>query len=164
MRLGHNANEIKKNLHELKKHGNCRTYAQKNYKKNNYKANNYNTKFSAFHFTLNNENIYPRSSNSIKRYNNMKLNNNINDEKYLNLIGEYNILIEEYKINKNNLQNLQQELESRKGLLNKFREINNKYIDLQNRNKDLVIIIQKKKNNNSMLTMHIEDLNRKKKI
>ena len=157
MILGQNNNEIKKNINELKKYGNYKSSAQKS--NNNFPQSNYNTNYNNFNFNPN-ENNSPNYNNFT---NNLNFNTNTNNDKYLSLINDYNQLLEEFKSNRNKLENLQLELENKKGLSNKYRVLNNNYQELQNRNKDLVITIQKMKNDNTVLTHHIEDLNKKKK-
>ena len=154
MKLGQNNNEMKKNLYELKKYGNYKMGSKRtpNYKQNNYNMNNYN--FNNMNINSN-ENNYP--------YSNYNQNINNNNEKYFSIINDYNQLMESYKAAKIKNDSLQQELENRKGLANKYRILSNNYLDLQNRNKELIITIQKMKNDNSVLTRHIDNLNKQKK-
>jgi hypothetical protein len=106
-------------------------------------------------------------------YNDNKLNNNNhkiiinnndnNDGQYLNVINNYNLLLESYNKNKKKLENLQRELENKKIELNKYQGLNNNYSDVQKRNKELAITVQKMKNDNIILTQHIEELSKQKK-
>ena len=109
-------------------------------------------------------------------YNDNKINNNIhkiminntdnninNDEQYANIVHNYNLLLENYNNNKKKLQILQKELENKKMDLNKYQTLNNNYMDLQKRNKELAITVQKMKNDNIILTQHIEELSKQKK-
>ena len=157
MKLGQNIqnnNDMKKNLFELKKYDNYKMgylKKNKNYNQDNYSQNNYNTN----NYNLNNDNNYQYSA----------MNNNYNNnDKYLTIMNEYNQLLEDYKSNKLKLEKLQQDLESRKNINSKYKALNNNYIELQNRNKELVITIQKMKNDNTVLTHHIEELNKQKKL
>ena len=153
-RLGGNNNiEIKRN-YNIKKYGNNSNMgfakSNTNFNTSSFNSNNYNP---------NNININPNEN--INAYANFS-NNYING-KYYDLLNDYNQLLEEYKNNKNKLVNLQGILENQKGLSNKYRILNNNYIDLQNRNKELIITIQKMKNDNSVLQRHIGELNKKTK-
>jgi hypothetical protein len=106
-------------------------------------------------------------------YNDNKLNNNNhkiiinnndnNDGQYLNVINNYNLLLESYNKNKKKLEILQRELENKKIELNKYQGLNNNYSDVQKRNKELAITVQKMKNDNIILTQHIEELSKQKK-
>ena len=154
MRLGgNNNNEIKRNA-EIKKYGNTSNMgflkSNTNFNTNSFNSNNYNP---------NNINVNPNEN--INAYANFS-NNYING-KYYSLMNDYNQLLEDYKNTKIKLDNYQGILENQKGLSNKYRILNNNYVDLQNRNKELIITIQKMKNDNSVLQRHIGELNKQKK-
>ena len=78
------------------------------------------------------------------------LNNNINlnNEKYSNIMNDYNQLLKEYRNIKFKYESLQHEYQNNKSIANKYRILNNNYNDLQNRTKELIIIVQKLKNDN----------------
>ena len=169
MRLGQNNNEIKKNINELKRIGNYKMgYPRKN---NNYNRMNYNPNIN-YNYNNNyinnqNENINPYTYSNMNNNlnNNLNINNNMNNnnERILTM-NDYNQLLDDYRTNKIKLENLQLEMENKKDIFNKYRMLNSNYSDLQNRNKELVLTVQKMKNDNTVLTRHIEDLNKQKKI
>ena len=128
--------------------------------------------------SVDNKNLQKFKKNNIYElnfdYNDDKYNNNIrkinvnnddnnNEDQYLNTVNNYNQLLENYNKYKKKVENLQKELEARKINLNKLQILNNNYLDLQKRNKELTITIQKMKTDNIILTQHIEELNKQKK-
>ena len=148
MRSAQNNPNMKKNLYELKSKDNNKILYYP--RTPNYNYNNYNNYI--------NENSVPNYN--YNTVNNMKM---INNDKYSNLIFKYNQLLSEYQNTKIKLENMKNEYQNNKGLYNKYRILNNNYNDLQNRNKELVISFQKMKNENVILSQHVEDLNRQKK-
>ena len=104
---------------------------------------------------------YPMSTN-----NNNYINSNFNfsNENYLNIVNDYNKLLKQYNNIKFKFESLQNELINSKGLSNKYHILNNNYIDLQKRNKELIILVQKLKNDNTILSQHIEELTKQKRI
>ena len=60
------------------------------------------------------------------------------------------------------MENLEYELQNNKGFANKYRILNNNYNDLKNRNKELIIMVQKLKNDNTILSQHIDELTKQK--
>ena len=147
---------------------------------NTYKTNtNFNpSNLNAKNFNITNYNYQPNSSKKNKNENiyNKTYNNNINtnlnninsnldnnNDKFLTIMNDYNQLLEDFKSNKMKLDSLQHELEIKKNISNKYKALNNNYIELQNRNKELIITIQKMKSDNTVLTKHIEDLNKLKR-
>ena len=72
---------------------------------------------------------------------NYDLNNNINlnNEKYSNIMNDYNQLLKEYRNIKFKYESLQHEYQNNKSIANKYRILNNNYNDLQNRTKELII-------------------------
>ena len=109
--------------------------------------NNNNARFkNNINSMNNNRNVYPNSSNSynIENYNmNNNLNTNFNNEKYLNIVNDYNNLLKQYNNIKFKFESLQNEMINNKGLSNRYRILNNNYIELQKRNKELIILVQK---------------------
>ena len=150
MKFPQNNNDISNKTFDIKKYDKRNPKSNKN---SNINLNNYNTNT----YNIKKDNIYSTLTND---YNN---NNYNKDDKYLTIMNEYNQLLDDYKINKVKLDTLKQELENKKGLSNKYKNLKNNYIELQNRNKELIITIQKMKNDNTILTKHIEELNNKKK-
>ena len=109
-----------------------------------------------------NKMTYPMSTNNNNNYNNS--NFNFGNENYLNIVNDYNKLLKQYNNIKFKFESLQNELINNKGLSNKYRILNNNYIDLQKRNKELIILVQKLKNDNTILSQHIEELTKQKRI
>ena len=164
LKLGQNNNDARKNIFDLKQMENYKMgYLRTN---NNNNINNYSNKNFNNYNNTSNLNINPNEKTySYPNFNNINqlLNNNNNDNRYVSLMNDYNQLSEDYKSNKIQLDNVLHEMENKKGLSNKYRILTNNYNDLQNRNKELILTIQKMKNDNSVLTRHVEDLTRQKK-
>ena len=139
MKLPHNnINKINNNLIDLKKEYNTNTNNSKmGYLRKNKKYNN---------------NKINNKENNID-YSASNLNNNANDE--------YSQLINEYKNKKMKLE--QQDLINEKDISNKYHTLKNNYNELQNKNIDLMITIQKMRNDNEVLTRQLEELSRQKK-
>ena len=97
----------------------------------------------------------------------LNMNNNIyNNRNYSsnnNIMSDYNQLLNEYRNTKFKLDNIQFELQNNKSIENKYRILNNNYNDIKNRNKELIITIQKLKNDNAALSQHIEELSKQKR-
>lgn len=94
---------------------------------------------------------------------NNNYNNNINFDEYLKVINNYNQLLEDYNNVKIKYENLQKEVDNKKAQSNKYQTLNSNYSDLQKRNKELVITVQKMRSDNIILTKHIEEMGKHKK-
>ena len=93
---------------------------------------------------------------------NSKKNNDNNFDNYLNIINSYNQLLEDFNNSQKKIEKLQKELDHKRSNSNKYQKLNNNYVDLQKRNKELIITIQKLKNDNIILAQYIEELNSQK--
>ena len=153
---------IKSNIRFGQKNNNNDYYKNINMNNNNNKIL-YNQRSPNYNYNYNYNGIKPQNYiDNIINMNNM--NNNIyNNRSSPNIINDYNQLLNDYRNTKYRLDNLQIELQNNKGLENKYRILNNNYTDVKNRNKELIITIQKLKNDNVALSQHIEELTKQKK-
>ena len=140
--------------------------------KNNNNKLLYNQRSPNYNYNYNyNYNKGINSQNYIDNIINMNNMNNINNNNIYNnnrnyppnIINDYNKLLNEYRNTKFKLDNLQFEYQNNKGIENKYHILNKNYSDVKNRNKELILQIQKLKSDNAILSQHIEEITKQKK-